>query len=128
MTQKQIYTASKIWHAEKWRSLRAAGFNVKASWIDYPDGPLTEEQMAGLWNLCESEAAQADYVLLYAEPNDVMKGALIEAGCCLGRGGIVLQVGDCHSLRAGDGSDASFTRHPRWRRCASIDEALAHVM
>ena len=120
----QIYTASKVWHAPKWRTLRDIGMNVKASWLDFPEGSLSVEQQVDLWTKCVEEATDADFVLLYAEPGDVMKGALIEAGCCLAAGGTVLQVGEGPSLMAGDGSDASFTQHPRWRRCADLAKAL----
>ncbi len=119
-----IYTASKIWHAPKWRLLREIGVNVQAAWIDVTKTELTDMEKMALWLRCVDDAARADFLLLYAEPTDILKGALVEAGSALASGTIVLQVGECPSLTAGDGSDVSFTQHPHWWRCLSIADAL----
>lgn len=120
-----VYTASKVRHGWRWRELRDQGVNVIASWIFLGEGPLaTQKEYENLWIACVHEARIANACLLYAEEGDVLKGALIEAGACLAAGGSVIQVGDCESLRAGGKSDASFRRHPRWFRAASVDEAM----
>lgn len=119
-----IYTASKLWHAPKWRELRERGVNVQASWIDFPERPATDDERLRLWVFCAREAAAADFMIFYAEPGEVHKGALVEAGGALSCGKVVIQVGTCGSLTAGDGSDVAFTRHPNWRVAASIDDAL----
>lgn len=128
-----IYIASKIWHAPKWRALKEQGHNIIASWIDpqyfEADGktglPLEHYQARFLWDGCAKEPAIADVTIIYAEQGDVLKGGLIECGAALGAGKFVIQVGSCASLEAGDGSDATFTKHHRWYRADSIDEALS---
>ena len=135
MDKPTFYVASKTWHAPTWRKLRADGHNIIASWIDErwfePDGKtarsLDFETYQELWRACAEEPTQADFTILYAEPGDVMKGALVECGAALGAGKTVFQVGSCASLKAGDGSDASFTRHPRWLWAPSVLDAIEWV-
>lgn len=131
-----FYVASKIWHAEKWRDFRDHGANIIATWIEKhyfeEDGvtglPLGTFDTRGLWVGCVGEAGGADICLIYAEEGDIMKGGLIEAGACLAKGGFVIQVGDCASLRAGDGSDATFQKHPRWHRAKDLGTAFKAVI
>jgi len=120
-----LYIASKVHRAPAWRALRGA-YPIVARWIDKPDG-LDAAAYRQLWIECIEDAAhRADMVVIYAGEGDTLKGCLIEAGACLGQGKPVYQIGDCHSLRAGDGSDASFVSHPRWHRVPSIAAAVAH--
>src|SRR5258708_1643564 len=102
-----IYTASKTRHRQRWIDLRARGLDVIATWIDEPywteDGKIVSLDETGkraLWDACQREASYAHMLTLYAEEGDILQGALIEAGCALGNGKPVYQIGTCKSLRA----------------------------
>ena len=136
-----FYVASKIWHAPVWRDFKDNGANIIATWIDpkyfAPPNELDEfeagraldaAEAAELWKNCIKEADAADICVIFANDGDVMKGGLIEAGACLAAGGYVIQVGDCASLRAGDGSDATFQKHPRWHRAKDLGTAFKAII
>ncbi len=116
-----LYIASKTSHAWRWRALRERGHRINATWIDEA-GEGQSSDYADLAERCVNEAAQADAVLLYCEPGEVLKGALIEVGAALAAGKEVRCVGDCPSI------SRVFRTHPRWRECASLADALANVM
>ncbi len=121
----KIYMASKTYRAESWRALRSV-YPIVSRWIDKPDG-LSAAEYRRLWIECIEDAAErADLVIVFASEGDTLKGCLIECGAALGAGKPVYQVGDCHSLRAGDGSDASFVKHPRWHKVPEIGAAVGH--
>lgn len=128
---RRLYIASDVRHAAKWRALRAVAtppFTFNMSWIDWrlDMGDTRVRQL--LWIACAREAAAADGLILYLEPGETRKGALIEAGAALGAGKPVFQVGTCASVEAGEGSDASFTSHPRWHRFRRLDDVFAHLL
>lgn len=121
----KIYVASKTHRAEAWRALRTV-YPVIARWID-KDPALPASEFRQLWIECVEDAAErADMVALFCAEGETLKGCLVEAGAALGRGKPVYQIGDCASLRAGGGSDASFVHHPLWHRAPSIGAAVAH--
>ena len=92
----KIYTASKAKHAPWWQSLRAAGLNICASWIDwkfnYNGEPATAEDWASHWKSCIDQAASCDVLLLFCLDGEVQKGALIELGAALAAGRRVFMV------------------------------------
>lgn len=114
-----IYTASKTKHAAIWRALRASGYAVVSTWIDEAGEGETAD-MSELAQRSIREAASADVTLLYCEPGDLLKGALIEAGAALAAGKEVRCVGTCASL------SRVFSRHPRWSEWPTIEAALAN--
>lgn len=120
-----IYVASKTHRRARFIEWRARGLRIISSWIDQPD-VLDREKFRDLWLQCTAEAARASMLVIVAEEGDTLKGCLIEAGAALANDRIVYQIGDCASLRAGEGSDASFTAHPFWVRAASIEQAMEH--
>jgi hypothetical protein len=112
----KIYTASKTVHVEKWRTLRGE-HEVTASWIDdYGKGQATD--YSELAARCITEIERADILLLYCEPGELLKGALIEAGIALAFGKEIRCVGECASL------SRVFNQHPLWRQFATIKQAL----
>jgi hypothetical protein len=112
----KIYTASKTAHAQKWRALRR-DHDVTASWIDEAGESQTADY-SELATRCITDIESADVLLLYCEPGELLKGALIEAGIALALGKQVRCVGECASL------SRVFNRHPLWRQFATIKEAL----
>ena len=114
-----IYTASKTKHAQLWRDLRDSGFvNVISTWIDEAGVGETSD-FSDLWRRCVFEASTADALLLYRKEGEVLKGALVEAGCALAKGKRVYCVGDVLGY--------SFTNHPNAICCESIHEAVDRI-
>ncbi len=109
-----IYTASKTKHADRWKSLRAEGWPINSTWIDEA-GVGETACFTSLWERCILEASQADAVLLYREPGDVLKGAFVEAGAALAHGVPVYAIG-CEEY--------SFSKAAGWVNCTSVESAL----
>lgn len=101
MYRPKVYTASKLWHAPMWRSLRANNPQIEftARWIEHEEemernaGPA---EFGHYWTMDIQDVQRSDFCLCYfgsweGKP-DELKGALVEAGAMLGCGGIVLAV------------------------------------
>lgn len=117
LNRKGIYFASKVWHAKQWQTLRDAGVLTVSTWIDEAGEGQTADY-AELSDRCVAEISRASAVLLYCEPGEILKGALIEVGVALATGTPVLCVGECESL------SRVFRKHPLWQEFSTVDEAL----
>lgn len=126
----RIYIAGKAGYAPFFRQLRDEhGLPLRSSWLDERfRGQLTDTQKVELWTLCEREASECDLLILYSRPDDVHKGALVEAGCALGNRKPVYQVGSCGSLVASAGGDAYVAWHPLWRPVPDIGVAISSYL
>jgi hypothetical protein len=76
---KKIYVSSKLKFIPMWKEVRK-NFNVISTWIDIPEGEEDLEQIA---ICCIEEPRDCDILLLYVEPNDYLKYALMEFGSAL---------------------------------------------
>jgi hypothetical protein len=113
--RRGIYVASKVVHAEMWRQARANGLPIIATWIDEAGEGQTADY-AELAGRCIREATSAHAVILFCQPGEVLKGALIEVGAALAVGIPVHAVGDCESI------SRVFRKHPLWSEhlCMSL--------
>ena len=131
-----IYSASKIWHSEKWLEMRdQEGFNIISNWINIPcgskDNPtgakkLTTAEKRVLWSECAEEVVKADLLIAYAEEGDEQRGVLVELGGALSSNTPVYLIGDCETFRACDHSDVAFAYHPLFHRVLSQDYKLGY--
>ena len=131
-----IYSASKIWHSEKWLEMRdQEGFNIISNWINIPcgskDNPtgakkLTTAENRVLWSECAEEVVKADLLIAYAEEGDEQRGVLVELGGALSSDTPVYLIGDCETFRACDHSDVAFAYHPLFHRVISQDYKLGY--
>lgn len=113
-----VYFASKVKHAARWRDPRHAGLRIASSWIDEAgEGQTTD--YAELAQRCLDEIAEATAVVIYCEPGEILKGALVEVGAALMAGTPVICVGTCDTL------SRVFRRHPQWIEVATLGDALA---
>ncbi len=119
MTERGIYIASKTKYAYWWRRLRDNGLPVVSTWIDEA-GEGETASFQDLWQRCIEEVTSAACVILYAEPDDVLKGAFIEVGAALATGIPVYVVGRQPRW--------SWTAHPLATECKSIDDAIGKAM
>ncbi len=113
-----IYTASKVRHAQMWKSMRDNGIDIISTWIDEA-GPGESMDMVDLATRCIKESSEADALLLYGEVDEILKGALLEVGSALASGKKVYCVGTFASYPRG------LSYHPNWINCNSIEDALA---
>lgn len=113
----RIYIASKTIHAPKWRRLRTEGYNIISTWIDEAGFGQTHDY-AELSVRCIKEIRQSDFLVLYCEDGEILKGALIEAGIALAFGEEVRSVGKCDIL------SRVFSKHPLWKEYLDIYPAL----
>lgn len=117
MKATTIYMASKTAHAWLWRRLRADGFPIISTWIDEA-GKGETACFTDLWRRCVDEAASADAVIVYRQPDEVLKGAFVEVGAALAVGTPVYAIG-CDEF--------SFVHHAGVIRCQSLAQALAEI-
>jgi len=99
-----------------WRSLRAMGADIISTWIDFNTNP--DEIPSNLAQLCVTEAAEADVLVLYCQPEEVLKGVLIEVGAALAQGKEVRCIGDSPSI------NPMWRKHRLWSTYPSIESAL----
>ena len=114
-----VYVSSKIKHAEMWRNLRLQGWNISSSWIDQPK-EFDSGTLSGMWDRYVEECRSCDFLLVYREPGEQLKGALIEVGAALAGGAKVIVIGDVPEL-------GTSHYHPLVAFAGSIDQALNQI-
>lgn len=116
MSQRQgIYIASKTKHAERWRFLRdKVGEPIISTWIDEA-GPGESADLDDLWRRCISEASSCEVLIVYREPDEILKGAWVEVGAALASGIPVYAVGL---------DEFSIAKHKRLTHFADMPEAI----
>jgi nucleoside 2-deoxyribosyltransferase len=120
----KFYTAGKIWHAPKFRSLRDSyGFSVNARWIDLEDtSDIVQNRKDILWTQCLQDVQNSSFVLLYSEKyEEEQRGALVELGMAYAFGKPVYAIGSCKSLKPNAISDVAFTHFPLFSWLSSTD-------
>tara|TARA_B100000508_G_scaffold111285_1_gene89526 strand:+ start:180 stop:545 length:366 start_codon:yes stop_codon:yes gene_type:complete len=77
-----VYVSSKLKHKDMWLGRREEGLPVISSWIDGEkiEGGYALDMM---WERYLTEISEARYIIVYVEPGDILKGALIELGAAL---------------------------------------------
>lgn len=113
-----VYVASKTYLAEFWLELRATWTEVFicSSWIDMiiAAKPETKRNAESFWIGDIEQVLASDALLVFANEDDILQGALIEVGAALSHNIPVLAVGDVRG---------TWQFHPGVRRCASLEEA-----
>lgn len=93
MERQGIYIASKTKHADRWRFLRdKVGEPIISTWIDEAGVGQTAD-FNDLWQRCLREATTCQVLIVYREPEDVLKGAWVEMGAALAAGVPVYAIG-----------------------------------
>lgn len=93
-----VYFASKL--ANSWRVKQyekdCPGIASLSRWVEYHDKkvPETEENAVWFWLVDESCVKDADVVVVFAEPSQHLRGALVEAGMAIAWNKIVVVIGD----------------------------------
>lgn len=92
-----VHIVSQSKHAAMLRDLRAREDNIISTWIDKPS-EMTEMDKMKLSKAGIEEAMRADYTIVYCEPGDVLKFALVQMGAAIAAGKKVIIVGNCDSI------------------------------
>ena len=114
----RFYVASKTKHAPMWRELRALGIPIISTWIDEAGEGQTRDY-SELAVRCVREISEADAILLYCEPGEILKGAQAEYGIGLPLGKEIRCVGDSETICR------VFRKHPLWTDFPSLEAAIA---
>jgi hypothetical protein len=106
-----------------WQALRAAGLDIRASWIDanldHDGGEPSVDAWARHWQTCIAEASSADIVLVLANADARETGSLTEMGAGLASGAQVFLVSP---------HDWSVKHHPRVRSFSTLADAVAAIV
>lgn len=117
----RVYTASKMKHASKWMELNntCPFIHCHARWLKRaamgegdPEGSAFE-----FWQENEQDIITADYLLVYVESGDHLRGALVEAGIAIANRVRVIVVGDHPDY-------GTWKYHPNVEWADDMDEAL----
>lgn len=122
----KIYTASKLDHALLWAKLWGDWTDVEftARWVeDYINDrfPDKETHASIFWKIDEDDVRASDFVLVYGPDDDVLRGALVEAGMGIAASKIVICVGTSPSF-------GTWRYHPQCYRVATLEEAHALII
>lgn len=117
--EPNIYIASKRKHAARWRELRDRfGFQIISTWIDEA-GQGESADLCDLWHRCIAESSDADLLIIYCEPGDVLKGAWVALGAALASGVRVYAVGI---------EEFTVAKHDAIHHFPTMDAALAAAL
>lgn len=122
----RIYVATKLHHAAQFRKLRLAwnsiGLHIISRWLDMEHvetgatGALPDDDYKLFWLIDEADVRSCDVVLVYGEPKDNLRGALVEAGIGIGCGKLILAVGENENF-------GTWQHHPQVIRIATLEHA-----
>ena len=120
----RVYTASKLKHARYWRELCETTHHVQfhARWLKHNriGTPDTPEHASLFWLEDEQDVRDADAVLVYAEGDDHLRGALVEAGMAIAYGVPVIVVGTHPDY-------GTWQNHPGVIRAKDIHDAMMQL-
>lgn len=101
----KVYIASKFHHGKRWKELSDESAHYEHPWhgivftsrwfLHYADKIPDEPQFCKLgWEHDIEDVISSDVLILYAEPQEKLRGALVEAGAALAWSRYVLLVGE----------------------------------
>lgn len=94
----RIYTASKLRHAKMWRELcdQHDLFIFHARWLKHLKigTPDNAANAPAFWLQDQQDVKDSDALLVYAEKDDRLSGALVEVGMAIAYGVPVILVGE----------------------------------
>lgn len=107
-----------------WQRLRADNPHIEftSRWIDMVDQEADAKQkdFMRFWLGDHEDVKRSDFVAVYAEPGDRLRGALVEAGIGLALGKTVIVIGAHEDY-------GTWQHHPLAWRVATVEEMLFQV-
>lgn len=120
----RIYTASKLRQAQMWQAIHDSHPDVyfHARWLKHTGKlktPDTPENAKRFWIEDEQDVKHADAVFVFAEDDEHLRGALVEAGMAIAYGKPVYVIGEHPDY-------GTWQYHPAVVRVRTVEEAIAH--
>lgn len=123
MIRPKVYLASKIRHSAYLKKIRETKPNLEITsrWLDMvhlepTQGSLDRELGAWCWSIDVADVLRSDCLLVYAEQEDILCGALVEVGVALAKDIPVFLVGTSKSF-------GTWKSHPQVLAFNSINKA-----
>jgi len=116
----KVYTASKLDQAQRWKDLAKEWIEVEftARWVSHHAGTTPDHECFAkvFWQHDVEDVLAADVVLVFAEPHEHLRGALVEAGMAIAFGLQVIVVGTHQDY-------GTWQYHPAVHRVPDLDYA-----
>jgi nucleoside 2-deoxyribosyltransferase len=116
----RIYGASKLSHVEMWKRLIEEWTEIEftARWPVKHVGTVPDAAHFArvFWEHDLEDVRSSDGILIYADPEDKLRGALVEAGMALALGKFVIVVGEHVDY-------GTWQHHPRVHRVPDMEHA-----
>ena len=94
----RVYTASKLRHGLLWREKfqRSSIAFVNSRWLqhDFIGTPDSPDLAIDFWVEDEEDVKSCDALVVYAAPEDHLRGALVEVGMAIAYGKPIIALGD----------------------------------
>jgi nucleoside 2-deoxyribosyltransferase len=117
----RVYFASKLTHGAKWRGLCEATPEIfaHARWLKHNKigTESSKENAVKFWLEDEEDIETADFVVVYGEAGEHLRGALVEAGIAIAFGKQVIVVGEHQDY-------GTWQWHPNVLRMSSLEDAI----
>lgn len=117
----QVYTASKLRHAPLWLKLKQeyyGQYEFTSRWIFIAGMvPESPDNAKVFWIRDYEDVKRSTHVLVYAEGEENLRGALVEAGMGIALGKTVIVVGDSREY-------GSWQFHPSVLRAPDLGRAF----
>lgn len=97
LDRPRVYLASKLRHAQMWRDWKdILPINVVSTWHDHAKLDETDSEACRInWQANRAQLLwRAEHLIVYAEPQDVLNGTLVEIGIAASRPISIYLVGD----------------------------------
>jgi nucleoside 2-deoxyribosyltransferase len=93
---KRVYFASKLQHASMWNNLKDPRIHAHARWLKHIEYGTKETSSNAriFWEEDLEDIASSDFVVVYAEEGEHLRGALVEAGMAIALKIPVILIGD----------------------------------
>jgi len=125
MRNPKIYLASKLHHADVAKKLILDFPNITFTnrWQFFEgEVPDTREHAKNFWENDFDDVDAADCVIVYGQKDDILKGALVEAGYGIAKGKLIICVGESSSFSTWQHSTRVFLTG-----CKTLTGAIAIV-
>jgi hypothetical protein len=120
----RVYFASKLTHGAKWRELcaRTPEIFAHARWLKHNKIGTEDSSRNAMkfWIEDQQDVSTADVVVVYGEPGEHLRGALVEAGMAIARGVRVLVVGEHADY-------GTWQWHPGVTRTKDLEDAIRYL-
>ena len=118
----RVYVASRLANAPMIRTLASPHLFLCARWLQHvaTGTPDDADHARRFWPEDVADAAGADLLVVYAAPEDHLRGALVEAGVAIHAGVPVVVVGDHPDY-------GTWRYHPGVMRVAHLEELTTLV-